>query len=178
MINFNLCLLITSAAKLQQLKGLESRRLNTTMITSCQRRGRLNLRSRAVQNLRILKDRGLNKCLSFNSINLRLVIGKGLSQQQFHTLSSCSGTTPLSKHVIIERSFCSSSEKPSSKTVKTKVHTEDDKNKGDKHKPLLISHSNATRVKNDKIRQTQQQGEDDRQQNDAMVATSVSGLYY
>jgi hypothetical protein len=56
------------------------------------------------------------------------------------------------------------------------VNTEDEKNtKGDKtHKPLLISHSNSTRMKNDKIRQKEFQGEDDRQQNEAMVATSVS----
>jgi hypothetical protein len=36
----------------------------------------------------------------------------------------------------------------------------------DKHKPHLLSTSNITRLKNDKIRQLQQQGEDDRKQNE------------
>lgn len=36
----------------------------------------------------------------------------------------------------------------------------------DKHKSHLLSTSNITRLKNDKIRQLQQQGEDDRKQNE------------
>lgn len=138
------------------------------MITSCQHR------SRAVQNLRTLKNRGLDRCLSLNCANVRFIIGKGTSHRQFHVLTSCSSTSPLSRHFVGERNFCT--DKCSAKTLKTKVHTEDEKNtKGDKtHKPLLISHSNSTRVKNDKIRQKEYQGEDDRQQNEAMVATSVS----
>jgi hypothetical protein len=138
------------------------------MITRCQHR------SRAVQNLRTLKNQGLDRCLSLNSTNVRFVIGKGANQRQFHVLTSCSSTAPLSRHLIEERNFCT--DKCSAKTLKTKVNTEDEKNtKGDKtHKPLLISHSNSTRMKNDKIRQKEFQGEDDRQQNEAMVATSVS----
>jgi hypothetical protein len=142
------------------------------MITRCQRR------SRAVQNLRVLKNRGLDRCLSLNSNNVRFVIGKGPNQRQFHVLTSCSSTAHLSRHLVEERNFCTDKSYP--KTLKTKVNTEDEKNaKGDKtHKPLLISHSNSTRMKNDKIRQKEFQGEDDRQQNEAMVATSVSTTDY
>lgn len=135
-------------------------------------------RSRAIQNLKTLKNRGLDRCLSLNSANVSFVIRKGANHRQFHVLTSCSSTAPLSRHLIEERHFCT--DKCSVPIVKTKVNNEDEKStKGDKtHKPLLISHSNSTRMKNDKIRQKEFQGEDDRQQNEAMVATSVSVTDY
>lgn len=61
---------------------------------------------------------------------------------------------------------------------------EENKSTEERYKPHLVSKSNATRLRddrinatrmrNDKIRQQQLQGEDDRQQNEAMVATQVS----
>ena len=61
--------------------------------------------------------------------------------------------------------------KPRSSDTK---QSDDEKNAKITHKPYLITSGNSTRLKNDKIRQLQQQGEDDRQQNEAMMATSVS----
>lgn len=150
-----------------------------TMITRCQSRLHVKLRTpRVLQNSKSLRDRRIDCLRQLHSPDSsNRLIG------DFCQATSCPRSALSSSSVNRQRRYSSStsgfdkvpladSTKIFTSTVK---NTEDEKTpKVNKHKPLLVSHSNSTRLRNDKIRQLQQQGEDDRQQNEAMMATSVS----
>jgi hypothetical protein len=152
------------------------RGLILAMITRCQSRLHVKLRtprilqySKALRDRRIDIIRQLHSQDSSNSFRIdqtgpcscSALSSSSVNRQRRHSSSNGYEKVPKGDSTKI---FPSSSKK-----------SEDEKNqKGNKHKPLLVSHSNSTRLRNDKIRQLQQQGEDDRQQSEAMMATSVS----
>ena len=146
------------------------------MITCCQPRLRDKLSSQTFRTLRVLRWRGI--C---GEALLRASGSRVTPKHRPSSVSSSAITASSSSSLLCQRRYDSSSSSDSTSDKKVSINTKDSKQpdeeksgKKDKHKPLLLSQSNTTRLKNDKIRQKQQQAEDDRQESEAIRATFVS----
>ena len=158
------------------------------MITSCQPRLHVRIHSRALQSLRSLRYCTLRRGLSFSILDMSFTAGKIAAKMHCRSSSSSSSSSYFtsslsaglryfgSRGIGSDPNMIGKSAAPKGKSGggNDTKHSEEEKTGKIAHKPYLITSGNSTRLKNDKIRQLQQQGEDDRQQNEAMMATSVS----
>ena len=158
------------------------------MITFCQPRLNVRIYSRAQQNLQSLRHCTIWRGLSFSISDMSLTAEKMAAKMHCRSSSSSSSSSYLTSSLSAGLRYFGSRGIGSDpnmigKTVTPKgksgvgydtKQSEEEKTGKIIHKPYLITSGNSTRLKNDKIRQLQQQGEDDRQQNEAMMATSVS----
>ena len=157
------------------LRGVKRGIKNVMMITCCQPRLRDKLSSQTSRTLRVLRWRGICGEALLLASNSR-----GTTKCRPCSFSSCKVTASSSSSLLHQRRYDSSSrdstsdKKESKETKQSKESDHEKSGKKEKHKPLLLSQSNTTRLKNDKLRQKQQQAEDDRQEYEAIKATSVS----